>query len=207
MKNGHVVLLGLPGSGKGTQAKKIAADYTMHHLSTGDILRAYATQQPLTGRDACALDLFTAVNTSRDIGQTTQSGGLVDDYSMGHFINAYCNRFDYLATVFDGFPRTEQQAITLLESTQRFGIPVTHAFLITIPEHVAYQRLYNRGCMYQRPDDCDGHVIKRRLDTYQQQTHAAVSVLSQTPHVGYHVVDGNRPVSDVYDQIRHVLDS
>lgn len=149
------VLLGPPGSGKGTQAVKLAAAFGATHLSTGDILRA-------------------EVKAGTALGQAAQAfmdrGELVPDQLILDMIR---ERLSVLGNgdgyILDGFPRTEPQAEGLDRMLDELGQALERVVLVDVSDEEITRRLAGRAAAEGRADDTD-EVIRRRLEVYRAQT-------------------------------------
>ena len=143
----NIVLLGRPGSGKGTQGERLAAALDVVHLSTGQLLRD-------------AVEMSSALG--RSVRHTVETGGLVDDATMAALL-AYAVADASSGFVLDGYPRTLSQCEALEEVFGVDGIDL--ALEIDVPAHLVVDRLRARG----RADD-DPEVVLRRLWEYERQT-------------------------------------
>jgi adenylate kinase len=151
----RVVLVGPPGSGKGTQGQVIAPRLGVPYLSTGEVLRAQiAADTPLGRRVADLVD----------------RGELVpDDLMVAVVAAALGDHPDGGGYVLDGFPRTLPQAEAIDRADSPLGTPevVVH---LTVPDRVVQQRLARRAQLDGRADDADPAVTDRRLRLYQEET-------------------------------------
>ena len=177
-----IILLGAPGAGKGTLAEGVRSATSFLHVSTGDMLRAAIKAGSKTGLEAKAFmekgELVPDGVIMRIVGERLSQGRPSDQY------------------MFDGFPRTLEQARQLDETLARLGAAVNQVFLLEVPTPVIVSRLSGRrickGCgavyhvtnipprkegvcdqcggpLYQRPDDSEATVLNR-LEVYQRQT-------------------------------------
>lgn len=151
-----MVLLGAPGSGKGTQGERLARRYGIPRLSTGDALRAAVAEGTPLGRQAQA---------------TMAAGGLVADELVASIVEQRLQQPDASAGfILDGFPRTTAQAALLDERLQTLGMaPVTHVVHLAVSHNEVMQRLLDRAGQQQRADDRED-VILERMRIYQAQT-------------------------------------
>ena len=152
----NIVLFGPPGAGKGTQAENIKEHYQLIHLSTGDIFRKN-------------------ISESTDLGKLAKSfidkGELVPDEVTIQMLESEVNKFsDYNGFIFDGFPRTTQQADALDTYLHSIGTEVTKMVALNVPEEELVKRLLNRGKESGRTDDQNEDVITNRIQVYEKNT-------------------------------------
>ena len=205
----NIVLLGAPGSGKGTMAQRLVADYGVAHISTGDLLRA-------------------AVKGGTELGvqakQYMDAGELVPDQLVIDLVKERLAADDaQKGFILDGFPRNTVQAVTLDSELSALGRSIDAALLIDVAPEVIIERLSARrtcracgytgtaadavcpscgGEMYQRDDD-KPETIQNRLDVYETAT---------SPLVEYYrgqgllkSVDGARSIDEVYADVKEAL--
>lgn len=151
-----LVLLGPPGSGKGTQAALLAAHLGIPAISTGDIVRGAIDEGSELGRR---------------VEQIVSSGELVDDQAMGEIVRKRLSREDARSGfILDGYPRTLPQANTLDAVLADLGENLSAVIMIDVPEDELLSRMLGRG----RADDRE-EVIRRRLAVYRAQTEPLVA--------------------------------
>jgi adenylate kinase len=211
----NLVLLGPPGSGKGTQGERLQEDFRLPYYATGDILRA-------------------AVRDETELGQTAKEymdrGDLVpDEVIIGVITERLAESEAADGFILDGFPRTLPQAEALDAELQKLGRGLTLALLIEVPDEEVVRRLGGRRTCAKNghifhvefdppkdPDVCDidgsrlvireddkPEVIRHRLEQYREKTE---------PLVGYYEdkgllrrVNGAQSPDDVSDRIRALL--
>jgi adenylate kinase len=211
----NLVLLGPPGSGKGTQGERLQADFRLPYYATGDILRE-------------------AVREETDIGKQAKEymdrGDLVPDDVIIGVISERINSDEAQdGFILDGFPRTEPQAEALDDAMDDLGREVSAAVLIDVPDDEVVRRLSGRricakqghvfhadfdppknegvcdvcGARLLIRDDDKPEVVEHRLGTYHEKTE---------PLVGYYEregvlrrVDGALEPDDVSDRIRALI--
>jgi adenylate kinase len=184
-----VLLLGVQGSGKGTQAKRIASDYGLAHIATGDILRS-------------------AIAEGTEMGARVQPilerGDLVPDDLMIELIRARLQADDAReGFILDGFPRTMAQAEALDTMLAELERPLSVVFELQVPDEVAAERLRRRAELEGRADDTP-EAIRNRIDLYHQETEPLVSHYRLAGNlVGIH---GDRPENEVFAEIQVALD-
>lgn len=185
----NVLLLGPQGSGKGTQAKRIEAEYGIPHIATGDMLRAAIEDESELGRR---------------VKPILESGQLVPDELMIDLIRDRLGQADTEAGfVLDGFPRTAPQADALDAMLDEIGRPLSIVFEVQVPDEIARERLLKRAELEGRADDTP-EVIGRRLDLYHELTEPLVEHYRlQGNLVGIH---GDRPVNEVFAEIQQALE-
>jgi len=154
MKN--IVLFGPPGSGKGTQATKLVLQYNLVHLSTGDIFRANIKGETELGKWA---------KSFMDKGQ------LVPDEVTISMLEAEVNKHpNSNGFIFDGFPRTNAQAVALDTFLATKNTAITKMLALEVPEEELKKGLLLRGKDSGRPDDQNPEVIQKRIEVYNQET-------------------------------------
>ena len=184
-----VLLLGVQASGKGTQAKRIASEYGLAHIATGDILRAaMAADTPL----------------GRRVKPIYDAGELVPDELMIELIRDRLQQPDTEAGfILDGFPRTMAQADALDAMLSEIDRPLSVVFELQVPDEVAIARLHKRAEDEGRADDTP-EAIAKRIELYHQETEPLVSHYRLAGNlVGIH---GDRPENEVFAEIQEVLD-
>jgi adenylate kinase len=184
-----VLLLGVQGSGKGTQAKRISSDYGIAHIATGDILRS-------------------AIAAGSELGRRVQPilerGELVPDDLMIDLIRERLQSEDAEnGYVLDGFPRTMPQAEALDSMLAEIGRPLSIVFVLQVPDEVAVERLHLRSLQEGRVDDTP-EAIETRIALYHRETEPLVSHYRMLGNlVGIH---GNRPENEVFAEIQEALE-
>src|SRR5438128_2521676 len=171
----NVLLLGPQGAGKGTQAKRIAAEYGIPHIASGEILRA---------------EMQAGTELGRHVKDVYDRGDLVSDDLVIELIRTRLEQPDTESGfILDGFPRTTVQAEALDAMLADLGRTFSVVFVLQIPDEVAFERLRRRADVEGRPDDTDD-TIRRPLDNYHRET---------APLVEYHRARGH-PVSTHADR-------
>jgi adenylate kinase len=182
----RILILGPQGSGKGTQAKRIAAAYDAPHVATGDILRE-------------------AVSNGSELGHQVrpilERGDLVPDELMVGLIRERLAEED--AFVLDGFPRTVAQAEALDAMLDEIGKPLDAVILLQVSDEVATERLRARAEQEGRADDSP-EAIRNRLRLYHELTEL---VVDRYQLAGIEViVDGEQSMDDVFADIQGALE-
>lgn len=205
----NIVLLGAPGAGKGTQAQKLVAEFGVAHISTGDLLRAAVKAESKLGKQAKSY---------------MDAGKLVPDELVVDLVKERLAADDaQKGFILDGFPRNTAQAVTLDSELGSLGMDLDAALLVDVESEVIVKRLSSRrtcracgftgtaadetcprcgGEMYQRDDDRP-ETIQNRLDVYAMQTSPLVEYYRG--HGILKTVDGDRPVDEVYADVKSLL--
>jgi adenylate kinase len=184
-----VLLLGVQGSGKGTQAKRLGTEYGLAHIATGDMLRtAMADGTPLGQRVKPIYD----------------AGELVPDDLMIELIRERLQAHDAEnGFILDGFPRTMPQADALDSMLEEIDRPLAVVFELQVPDSVAIERLRKRAAEEGRSDDTP-EAIAKRIELYNEQTKPLVSHYRLAGNlVGIH---GDRPENEVFSEIQQAVD-
>lgn len=184
----NIVLCGAPGSGKGTQSQFIVDKYGLDHLSTGDLLRKEISCQSEMGKKVEAI---------------ISRGELVPDSIIMDLIAHYLDSMpdDAKGVIFDGFPRTVNQAEQLEKLLAERG---EHATVIDlfVEEEELINRLLNRGKTSGRADD-NIKTIKKRLDVFHSQTKPVCAFYRERGR--YSAVDGMGTMEEIFAKIDNIL--
>lgn len=170
-----IILMGIAGSGKGTQGKLLADEYGFHWISSGEILRMYIAGEKR---------------------QRMLAGELLEDAEIIKiFDKVFASINNHDECVLDGFPRTVVQAEWLLKQAKKGKFHITEVFHLIASKEAVKARLKERG----RPDDYD-KAIEERFQEYEKQT---LPIIHWFEKEGIPVVEINaeRPVEEVHQEI------
>ncbi len=184
----NLVLFGPPGSGKGTQAKRMVSHFGLQHLSTGDILRREIAEQTSLGRVA---------------QHYLDKGELVpDEIVIGMIDELFKKNTESKGYIFDGFPRTVAQAKALdnLLNTHKQKISLT--LFLHVDEQELLKRLTKRAKVEGRKDD-DIQIIENRIKVYQSQTMPVYDYYLEQKKVKE--IDGMKTEEQVFEQIEKAV--
>lgn len=181
----RLVMLGPPGSGKGTQAEVLAERLGVPAISTGEMLRRAVTSGSELGRR---------------VESIMKSGVLVDDATMADVVRERLGREDAgTGYLLDGYPRTLAQAGTLGRILDENDSSLNGVVMIDVPE----DELVRRALARQREDDTE-EVIRRRLEVYREKTEPLIEYYQGLGLL--RPVDGNRSIAEVSEGIREALE-
>jgi adenylate kinase len=211
----RVVLLGAPGSGKGTQAQKLMAEKRIPQISTGDMLRAAVAAGTRFGQQAKAI---------------MEAGNLVSDEIMLGIISERLAEADAAdGFILDGFSRTKKQALDLEDLLDELGVPLDAAILMDVDQDILLKRLTGRrtcsksgkllnvyfspqeeldactdagGELIQREDDNE-KTIGNRLEVYRTQTEPLISYYRKRGKLK--TVDADGSIDEVYERFKQAL--
>lgn len=210
-----IIMLGAPGAGKGTQAKQIAKEYDIPHVSTGDIFRANMKNGTELGNKA---------------KEYMDAGKLVpDELTISMLLDRISQEDCGKGYVLDGFPRTIPQAESLKEALSKRNEAIDYAIDIEVPDEVIEERMTGRrscpscGATYhlvfnpcsrkgvcdacgaalvQRADD-QPETVKKRLAVYHEQTKPLIDYYEREGVLK--CIDGTQKPEDVFAAITEVL--
>ena len=180
----RLVLLGAPGSGKGTQAVRLKQHLQVPHVSTGDLLRAEVAAGSKLGREA---------------KQVMDCGNLVSDAILLGMLEERFARPDTASGfILDGYPRNLAQAAALDALLARIGQPMDFAVQLDVPTDLLVERIAGRAKAEGRADDSP-ESVRNRLNVYDDQTSPVIDFYRQ--HGQLTVVDGVGSLDDVFNRI------
>lgn len=184
----NLLVLGPQGAGKGTQAKRAAAEYGIPHVSTGDIFRAAVAEGTEVGRRVAPI---------------LAAGELVPDDLTIALIRERLRSDDTSAGfVLDGFPRNLAQAEALDAMLAAIGRELDAILLFDLSDDVAMERMLRRAREESRADDTP-EVISRRLEIYHSETEPVVEHYRVTGKLV--PLHAERSIDDVWQEIREAL--
>ena len=185
----NVLLLGPQGAGKGTQAKRISAEYEIPHIASGEILR---------------VEMQAGTELGRRVKAVYDRGDLVSDDLMIELIRTRLGQADAEnGFVLDGFPRTTVQAEALGHMFNDIGRSFSVVFALQIPDEIAFERLRKRAALEGRADDTDD-AIRRRLENYHRETEPLIEYYrARGTLVPIH---GGRRENEVFAEIQSALE-
>jgi adenylate kinase len=185
-----IVFIGPPGAGKGTQSKRLLSYLGIPHLSTGELLREEKSQNTSLGRLA---------------SQYMDYGRLVPDPLVLEMVGNRLNHPTYAkGCMFDGFPRTIQQAKSLDDSLLQRGTPLTMALELRADENELIGRMLKRAAAEKRVDD-NPQTIAQRMDVYKKQTAPLLDYYAQQGLLV--TIDAMGSQDDVFSRITSAVDA
>lgn len=185
----NIVIFGAPGSGKGTQSENLIKNYGLHHISTGEVLRDQIARGTELGHTADAY---------------ISKGQLIPDELM---ISILADILDNTpeakdGVIFDGFPRTIEQAKALRTMLEERGAKVDAVVGLHVEEDELVQRLLKRGKESGRSDD-NLETIKQRLKVYHSQTQPLQKFYEEAGD--YLAIEGMGTVDEIFDRIKAAI--
>ena len=219
MARRYLIVMGAPGVGKGTQAGRVASERGLCRIATGDLLRAAQAERTPLGLEARSY---------------MEAGNLVpDDLILGMVAQELDREGCRAGAVFDGFPRTVEQAQGLGRLLEERGARLGRVLVIEVPEEEIVRRISGRrvcqnceklyhmsfnppkvegrcdacgGELVQRPDDRPD-TIRRRLAVYREETQPVIEFYERETSVPVTEIDGDRPIDEVAGVIRRELEA
>jgi adenylate kinase len=184
----RLVLLGAPGSGKGTQATRLKTEFAVPHISTGDMLRAaVAAGTPLGMKAKAVMDAGHLVSDDILLGMLEER--LAQDDARNGFI-------------LDGYPRNLAQASALDELLAKIGQPLDAVVKLEVPNTAIIERCELRFAAEGRADD-NPDTVRRRLGVYAEQTAPVADFYARRGKL--QVVDGVGDLDEVTARVKRAL--
>ena len=185
----RLVLLGAPGSGKGTQAARLREHLQVPHISTGDLLRAEVAAGSKLGLEA---------------REVMARGELVSDAILLGMLEDRFSRPDTAGGfILDGYPRNLAQADALDVLLGRIGQPMDYAVQMEVPTELLVERIAGRAAQEGRADD-NPESVRKRLSVYDEQTAPVIEFYRQ--HGQLTVVDGVGSMDEVFTRIVEAIE-
>jgi len=178
----HLLFLGAPGAGKGTQAELLSQSYSYLHLSTGELLRKEIEMNTILGRQV------------KDI---INRGELVSDDLVLKIVKENLGN-DNKGWILDGYPRNLSQANALNKVLGEINQPLEVVFYLDIPEEVLVKRLLLRG----RKDDTE-ETIRTRVDIYKKTTEPLIQFFKDLSLLEY--IDADRDLKTISFDIKQKM--
>ena len=186
----RLLLIGAPGAGKGTQAEKLSAAYSIPAISTGDIFRHNVKNETELGKQAKAF---------------MDRGEYVPDSLTNDLVRDRLSQADAKSGfLLDGYPRTAEQVVELDSILEAQGNKLDVVVQLTADTDEVVRRLLNRAIEQGRADDTED-VIRRRLEVYEEQTAPLTSVYAERGLLV--TVDGLGEVDEVTGRILEALNA
>ena len=180
----RLLLLGAPGSGKGTQAARLKDSLGVPHISTGDLLRAEVAAGSKLG-----LEAKEVMARGELVSDAILLGMLEDRFSRADTANGF---------ILDGYPRNLAQASALDALLARIGRPMDYAVQLEVPSELLVERIAGRAKAEGRADD-QPDAVRKRLQVYESQTAPVIDFYRQ--HGQLTVVDGVGELDEVFTRI------
>ncbi len=186
----NIVLFGPPGAGKGTQSEKVLKKYNLLHLSTGDLFRLHLNNETALGLEA---------------KKYMNKGYLVPDEIVIGMVEDKINKSsNVIGFVFDGFPRTINQAIALDNMLEKKNIPIKQMIALKVDEKELIKRIQNRAKTSGREDDKSIDKINNRIQVYNQETKPVADYYKK--HDKYSEVDGIGEIDEIFIKLCSKID-
>lgn len=187
----NVVLFGPPGAGKGTQSEILAEKYHFSHVSTGDLLRAEIAEQTEIGIQAKSY---------------IDNGNLVPDEVVFSILDKKISeRYLSSGIIFDGFPRTADQAAFLAKMLANKGTKISMMLMLKVDDDELVKRMQERAKLLNRSDDKSIHVIQNRINVYRSNA-GPISEFYKGKHK-YVEIDGHGSITEVFHRLSLAIDN
>jgi adenylate kinase len=185
----NFLIFGPPGSGKGTQSVRLAEKFNLLHLSTGDMLRA---------------EITTGTELGKKMSLIMSKGELVPDEVVIEMIaHKIDNSKGSAGFLFDGFPRTVAQTVSLEKMLNDRGMKIDQMLVLDVDHDELVKRLIARAELSGRPDDKDPAVIENRIDVYKEKTEPIINYCNQKGL--YQPVNGMGTIDDIFKRLSEYM--
>jgi adenylate kinase len=185
----NFLIFGPPGSGKGTQSVRLAEKFNLLHLSTGDMLRA---------------EIAAGTELGKKMSLIMSTGELVPDEVV---IEMIANKIDQskgtAGFLFDGFPRTVAQTISLGKMLNERGMKIDQMLVLEVGHDELVKRLIARAELSGRADDKDPSVIENRINVYKEKTEPIIDYCRERGI--YQPVNGMGTIDDIFKRLSALM--
>jgi len=185
----NIVLFGPPGAGKGTQAELLIKKYNLIHLSTGDLLRS---------------EIIAGTKLGLEAKNLMDKGNLVPDNVVIGMISSKLDNNSAYGYIFDGFPRTTQQAEALDNLLKEKNTSINIMLSLKVQDQELIKRLLNRGKDSGRSDDQDELIIKNRIKEYNNKTAPLKNYYSKQNKLNE--IDGVGSIDEIAEKLYKAVD-
>ena len=187
----NIVIFGKPGSGKGTQANFLKEKYSLYHISTGDLFRKNISNKTNLGIEAKSY---------------LDNGDLVpDSVTIKMLENEVLQNKKVKGYIFDGFPRTLEQAKSLDTFLNSINLKINATIALDVDENELITRLLDRGKTTNRSDDQDLEKIQNRFNEYNNKTSILIDFYDKQGK--FYSVDGKGSVDDITIRLFDLVES
>ena len=186
----NIVIFGKPGSGKGTQADFLKDKYHLYHISTGDLFRKNILNKT---------DLGIEAKSFLDNGDLVPDTVTIKMLENEVLANKSANGF-----IFDGFPRTHNQAESLDSFLESINQKINATIALEVDEDELITRLLDRGKTTNRSDDQDIEKIKNRFNEYNNKTSILIDFYQKQSK--FYSVNGHGSVDDITSRLYNLVD-
>ena len=184
----NIIIFGPPGAGKGTQAKNLVKKLNSFQVSTGDMLRAEIKKDTEIGKA-----IITNMN----------EGKFVDDEIVNSLLeNIIFDKKKSNKLIFDGYPRTLNQAKNLEILLNKSNQEINFIFFLNVKKDDIVKRIEKRKILEKRSDD-NADTILKRYDTYMEITKPVLEYYSKNPN--FHEIDGSMEIGNISEKIEEIL--
>ena len=184
----NIIIFGPPGAGKGTQAKYLVNKLNSFQVSTGDMLREEIKKNTTIGKN---------------IINNMNEGKFVDDEIVNKLLeNVIFDPDKMNKLIFDGYPRTINQAKNLDNLLNKSNQKIDFIFFLNVKKDSIIKRIEKRKVLEKRSDD-DSETILKRYDTYMDVTKPVLDFYSKKEN--YHEIDGSLEIDNISQKIAEIL--
>lgn len=185
----NLVLFGPPGAGKGTQAEFLIQAFNLDHISTGDLLRSEIAAKTQLGIEA---------KKFMDHGELVPDEVVIEMIKVKIESNKNSKGF-----IFDGFPRTVDQAVALDKLLAVYNTPISGMLCLEVEKQELINRLLIRGKSSGRSDDQDQSIIENRINVYNKKTRPLIEYYK--PQGKYFKINGMGSIEEIAARLKEVV--